>query len=233
VRLICIHHAGGNANVFRPWPRLLPGWIEVLALELPGHGCRSSEPACTSVDTLLDGMLPALQPHLDRPFAFFGHSMGALLASELCHRLVRAGGPLPVHLFVAGLGAPHLLEWGESVLHLSRAQLLRRIEELEGTPPEILQHEELLDVVLPIIRNDFVMMERYQPRTERSLPVAISAFAGTREKITPAQLAGWSEYTSVGLSQERLPGGHFFVATATAELLGLIARTLEAHGLPG
>ncbi|TXC66112.1 thioesterase [Piscinibacter aquaticus] len=108
LRLVCFHHAGVGAAVYRPWAVDLPPDVEVCAIELPGRGSRLREAPLDSVARIVSELIPHLQAEVDRPFAFFGHSMGAVLAYETAVALSAAGGPVPQHLFVSGRRPPHV-----------------------------------------------------------------------------------------------------------------------------
>src|SRR5690348_14255637 len=108
LRLFCFPYAGGGALVFRDWADALPGSVEVCPVQMPGREARFREPAFTRLPLLIEAMAEALRPHLDRPFAFFGHSLGALVAFELSRRLCRDRGPKPVLVFVSGCAAPQV-----------------------------------------------------------------------------------------------------------------------------
>jgi pyochelin biosynthesis protein PchC len=102
VSLFCFPHAGGAASYFRGWPAGLAPGIEVLAVQYPGREDRAVEPCLTTVADLADQIQAALGPSLPGTFAFFGHSMGAILAFEVARRIAREQGRGPAHLFVSG-----------------------------------------------------------------------------------------------------------------------------------
>src|SRR5262249_24060572 len=107
LRLFCFPYAGRGASLYRGWSRRLPSWIDLRPVQLPGREERIREQAFTDMDALCAALLPSLAPYLDMPVAFFGHSMGALIAYQAATRL-RDQGCIPVHLVVSGQRAPHL-----------------------------------------------------------------------------------------------------------------------------
>jgi medium-chain acyl-[acyl-carrier-protein] hydrolase len=229
LRLYCAPYAGGGAGVFRTWPADLDQRVEVRAILYPGRERRFPEPALSSVEELADQLVPAMLPALDPPFALFGHSLGAMVAFEVARRLL-AGGQPPVHLLVSGAHAPHLTRRARQYHQLPDAEFLREITQLGGTPPELVDHAELLELLLPALRADFTAAETYEREPGQPLPCPITAFGGAADPLVdrPA-LEGWSAHTAAGFRLHELPGDHFFPTTARAELLQLVNQELTAH----
>lgn len=213
-RLFCFPHAGVGAAVYRQWSTVLPADIEVCAIQLPGRANRLREPAMTSVAALVQALVPALKPHLDLPFAFFGHSMGAVLSSEVARGLRDAGAPLPRHLFVSGRRPPH---WPnpDPLLHpLTDADFVAEIQRrYGGIPPEVAAHEELLELLLPSLRADIRALETHQPPSTRApLDCPISVFGGSDDPLTPREhLEGWRSETRGPFRVRVFPGDHFYL----------------------
>src|SRR5205823_631917 len=141
----------------RPWVDALPATIEVCPVQLPGREGRFGEPAFTRMAPLVDALARALPPHLGRPFAFFGHSMGALVGFELARLLRREHGLEPAHLFVSGCAAPQLRDPGRPLHRLPDAEFRQELRRLGGTPPAVLENDELMGLVLPLLRADFAL----------------------------------------------------------------------------
>ncbi len=211
-RVFCIPYAGGSARIYRNWHDWLAPDVEVVAVEPPGRGVHLREEPLDDADALVESLLVAVEPLLDVPFAFFGHSMGALVAFELSRRLVERGRTPPVHLFVSAMRAPHL-EPREPVLSvLSDEEFLAAIRALEGTLPEVLEDRELLSIVLPVLRADFRLSETYRCRGIVPLPLPITVFGGLQdERIFRADLEAWQRHTAQRCLIRLLPGNHFFI----------------------
>src|SRR5437763_15337105 len=156
VRLFCFPYAGGGDSVFRAWQKGLSEAIEVCPVQLPGRGARISEPPFTELSPLVRAAAQALAPHLDKPFAFFGHSMGALICFELARHLRKDGGPQPVHLFVSGRCGPQTPRepFAGDLPDSEFQEMLRRYN---GTPEEVLENRELMELLLPAVRADFAL----------------------------------------------------------------------------
>ncbi|HEU4321534.1 MAG TPA: alpha/beta fold hydrolase [Roseiflexaceae bacterium] len=229
IRLFCLPYAGGGAAIFRLWQQLLPSDIELCPIALPGREHRIRERAHTDLPALLDALVDALWPLLDRPFAIFGHSMGAMIGFELVRTLRRRGGPLPAHLFVSARCAPQVRDRTTISPDLPDEAFLDGIRRLNGTPEEILAHPELLQLLLPMLRADFALIASYQyDATEPPLDCPISVFGGIQDtEITHAELDAWRAHTTQLCMLRMFPGNHFFLQTARAQLLRAIIDDLR------
>lgn len=227
-RLFCFHYAGVGASVYRLWPAALPADLEVCAVQLPGRGNRLREPALPSIPALVEALLPELRPQLDLPFAFFGHSMGAVLASEVARALHRHG-PTPRHLLVSGRRPPH---WPtpDPLLHLlPDAEFVTEINRrYGGIPPEVAQHKELLDLLLPCLRADIAALETHTPPPSREpLSCPISVFGGAADPLTPRDhLDAWRSETTGAFRVRVFPGDHFYLNACREALLADLTATV-------
>jgi medium-chain acyl-[acyl-carrier-protein] hydrolase len=230
IQLFCLPPAGGSAQVFRGWDEALPARVEVCPVELPGRGTRFGERAFTSISALALAASPALVSRPDRPFAFFGHSMGALLAFELARELRRSYGLTPEHLFVAANEAPQA-QRAETTHALAGAAFVERLRELGGTPSEVLANSELFELLRPALRADLEASETYVFVREPPLDCPISVFGGLEDTSVEADdLHAWREHTTAAFSVSMLPGDHFFPRTARRELLAALAGALIPTG---
>lgn len=227
VRLFCFPYAGGGASIYRGWQALLPEAIEVCPVQLPGRENRIKEAPYTRVEPLVEALVPALAPLMDRPFALFGHSMGALIAFELARALRRANAPLPIHLFAVALPAPHL-RW-PARHDLPREELLMLIRRYSATPEAVLQDEELLDRhILPLLRADFAITDAYAHTNEPPLALPFSVFGGAQDAVVPAEaLPEWAAHSTYPLAQRMFEGGHFFPAADREAVARAISEALR------
>ena len=231
LRLFCFPYAGGGASVYRLWPRGLPADLEVVGVQPPGRESRWRETALRDADAMADEALHAIEARLDRPFAFFGHSMGAIVAYEVAHRLDAAGGPAPRHLIVSGRPAPSVPEVHPPIHDLPREEFIEQIRRYSGTPEEVLQNDELMSLLEPLLRADFAVSESYEHDPGRAkLDVPLTAIGGTDDPDVPVDaLEPWSEETSGPFRKHVIEGGHFFVNEQRDETLAIVARTLVPH----
>jgi surfactin synthase thioesterase subunit len=230
-RLLCFPHAGAAASMFRAWSDQLGPDIDVLAAQLPGRENRIAEPAYDDLAPLVDAVHAGLLAHLDRPFAVFGHSMGALLGYALTRRLVDAGGSRPEVLFVSAYPAAHLPADDDDDVHrLDDDALVARMRDYAGTPSAVLDDPELSRMLLPTIRADFKICETYAHTVAPPLPVDLVAFAGRADvEAPPESMVRWFELGSARFELHCVDGGHFFLQQSLGSVLDVVkARCLGA-----
>jgi surfactin synthase thioesterase subunit len=227
VRLICFPFAGAGASIYQDW--LLPAELngEVWAVRPPGREGRHGEPDATRLEELVAAYATHLVPLLDRPFAFFGHSLGALAAYEVTRLLRRRGGPLPAHLFVSAFRAPHLPPSRPAISPLDDARLVERLLRMAGPSPSSIRDPELLLFTAPSIRADCALIERYVYRAEPPLPMPLTAFgAGDDCEVDLDEVSAWSAHTAGRFRMRELAGGHLFVRDLAGSILTEIASAL-------
>jgi medium-chain acyl-[acyl-carrier-protein] hydrolase len=181
----------------------------------------------TQMLSLVQAAAEALLPYLDKPFAFFGHSMGALVGFELARQLRRQNSPKPNHLFVSGCFAPDIPD--PYPLHnLPDSELLEGLRRLNGMPQEALENAELMRLILPTLRADCTVTETYDYTNEPSLDCSISAFGGLQDDLVSRDhLEAWRKQTTASFSLRMFPGDHFFLQTAQPLLLQILSRELQ------
>ena len=228
LRLYCLPSAGGGTALFRAWPPLLPDDVEVCAVQLPGRDARHAEPPFTRLTPLVLALADALASELDRPYALYGHSMGARVAFELAREQRRRGRPGPRLLVVSGRRAPHAPD--RDPLHaLGDPQLIARLSRIGGTPELVLREPELMALFLPVLRADLAVNELEDHRDEPPLACPILAYAGSHdERCRPDELDAWRDHTAGAFAREVLPGTHFFIQSAARELLSSLSRALRS-----
>ncbi|HEY6362704.1 MAG TPA: alpha/beta fold hydrolase [Vicinamibacterales bacterium] len=226
IRLFCFPYAGGGASAYRSWPARLGPAVDVCAIELPGHETRLAEPLYTSFPRLVEAIDGALDNYLDKPFVFFGHSMGALVAFALARRLRARHAPTPVHLMVSGAGAPHLPRTSPPRRSLGDNELLQELQRLDGTPQAVIQNRELMQLLLPIIRADFSLDESLEYTPEPPFDMPMTAFGGWADgDVAPERVAAWSVH-SRRFTLRMFQGNHFFIHN-TPEFLQTLSADLQ------
>lgn len=228
LRVFCVPYAGVGPSAYRRWSDAMPRDIEVGAVHLPGREGRLREPAFTRIEPLVDAVAAGLRPYLDRPYALFGHSMGALVAFELARRFREEGWGEPTRLFVSGRRAAHLPPRHPAIAHLPDSEFIEEIRRrYNGIPDEVLRHSDLLALLLPGLRADLTLIEAHDHRPGHPLECPISAYGGVADaEATQAELVGWREHTRGALSVRMFPGGHFFVQSAHEELVRSVKAEL-------
>jgi medium-chain acyl-[acyl-carrier-protein] hydrolase len=211
VPVFCFPHAGGGASQFRTWSKQWPSWVTLYPVELPGREHRLSDRAFRHLAPLVAALVHALAPYVHRPFVFYGHSMGALIAFELARLLQATAGVQPSHLFVSACQAPHRPLRRPPIHTLPDAAFIREMRRINGTPAEILDCSELMDLMLPTLRADFTLCETYVYRPGPPLRCPISAFGGVDDSLVPREdLLAWQEHTQGSFAVRFMAGGHFF-----------------------
>jgi len=227
LRLFCFPYAGGGALSFRGWGTQLPPGVEVRPIELPGRGMRLKEAPFTRLVPLVEAVVEALLPYLDKPFAFFGHSMGALISFEVARRLRRDQALNPVHLFVSGRRAPQWPDPDPPIHALPEAEFLGELRRLNGTPEAVLANRELMQLLLPVLRADFAVLETYCYEPASPLECPIAAFGGLQDpEVACEMLEAWRQQTRSDFSLQMLPGDHFFLHTSQSLLWQALNHTL-------
>jgi len=233
VRLFCFPYAGGSAVIFRNWAKVLPQSVEVCPIQLPGRGARVREEPFTSMSRLVDALATASSAHLDKPFAFFGHSMGATISFELAHKLYVERGLHPVHMFVSGRRAPQIPDDEPPTFNLPDHEFVEELRRLEGTSPAILCNRELLEVLLPLLRADFELIQAYQYRARSRLECPIMAMGGLADKdVSQEQLEAWRKQSTGQFNIHMFPGNHFFLHEEEKKILQIIERQLSPPRIP-
>lgn len=228
LRLFCFPYAGAGASIYAGWqlPDGLPA--EVWAVQPPGRENRRAEPCITDVDSLVRAYARHLLPLLDRPFAFFGHSLGALAAFELTRLLRQQRAPLPVQLFLAAHRAPDLLPKRGPVSTLSDDQFVARMWEIAGPSRSVIRDPELLLLLAPTIRSDFAACERYRYVPDAPLEAPVTCFAAVDDcELDLPEVAAWERHTFGAFQLRRYRGGHLFVRDHAHQLLAAMADDIR------
>jgi medium-chain acyl-[acyl-carrier-protein] hydrolase len=229
LRLFCFPYAGVGASCYRAWPALLPPEFELCAVQPPGREGRLREPPFRSIPELVEAAAAGLEPYFDRPFAFFGHSMGALVAFEVARLLRRGGRTGPCWLFASGRRGPRVPDREPPLQHLPDAEFVAEIQRrYGGIPDQVLQHRELLELLLPGLRADVAALDTYVYRPGEPLDCPVTAFGGMADKMTLAEdLDAWRAETRGAFELEMFPGGHFFIDEARPRVVERVVATLR------
>lgn len=217
-RLVCFHHAGGGPSLFRDWHRYVDDETEVWAAALPGRELRFVEAPIDRLEVLAEHLVRALPQ--DLPFAFFGHSLGGVVAFEVARRLHEWRAAVPQRLFVSSSPAPHRCRRSPSRGTFSDDELLRLLAELGGTPEVLLRHPEYAGMLLSVLRADLDLIDTYQVPDSCGARFPIVAYAGTHDISVPAgRMEGWARWATTGLVCRQFEGGHFYLNDHTAALI--------------
>lgn len=229
-RLFCFPYAGGGSYIYTDWVHDFPPDIELIAVQPPGRGRRFAEPAFVRIDALIQNLSQTLLDNFNDgiPFAFFGHSMGALVAYELTQTLRQQGNPQPHMLFVSGHRAPHVPDRYPPVHKMPKETFINKLRDYNGTPQEILDNNEFLELFLPTLRADFTLCETYSYQERDPLHCPIFAFGGISDpQITTEDINAWQAHTTNTFRMRMFVGDHFFLREAQSTLTALIRAALQ------
>lgn len=231
MKLFCFPYAGGSSAIFNRWKSYIGSDIEIRAIELAGRGKRIHEVHYSDFNKVIDDVLALIIDEIKggNNYAFFGHSMGAKIAFELAQRIIEKGLPAPRHIFFSGRGAPYVLGKDEKEYHkLPDEEFKKEILNMGGTPKEFFEYPELVDVFLPLLKNDFRLAAREVTGKEiNPLPCSITIFIGKDEELTPEQIDSWKKYTSGDCTVHYFNGGHFFINEKIEEVIDKINKTIH------
>jgi medium-chain acyl-[acyl-carrier-protein] hydrolase len=229
-RLFLFPYAGGGPAVFRTWPAGLPDPIEVWIAHYPGRGSRHNESPIKQITTLIERLSEAIHPFMDKPFAFFGHSLGGLVAFELTRHSRRKSLPGPEVLFVSACGAPHIPDPYPPIHELPDSEFLKALQQLNGIPSELSDQPDVMQLLLPTLRADFQAMESYVYTSgEPPLDSPIVTFGGLNDpRLNRERLEDWCLQTNSDFKSQYFPGDHFFINTARKAIIASILAELTA-----
>ena len=228
IRLFCFPFAGAGTAVFYPWSKALPEWIEMRPVLLPGRESRLREEPITQISFLIEEMVAAIEPLCNLPCAFFGHSLGAVIAFELSCRLSKNSEKKPVHLFLSSRRAPHLPSRNPNLHELPDAIFIEQVQKrYNGVPQQILSDPELLKLFLPAMRADFTILETTLHVEEPPGNIPITMFGGVDDPtVTFGELNAWKKYTTSTFTVLMLPGDHFYLLNQRSNILTIIEKEL-------
>lgn len=228
-RIVCLPHAGGSAGFFRGWADHLPSTFELVVVQYPGREERIDDVPIDSMPVLVDALIKDIPPIIDRPYLLFGHSMGAAVAHELCLAMMHRDLRLPLRLVVSAREPPIHHKGGHWHLATDTA-LCGELLRLGGTSSTLLRSEELRSLVLPVIRNDYRLIETYHPTQDQPpLPIPLSAFIGREDgELTSKQAADWALFGAEVFELRSFPGGHFYLTEQKAAVVADLLRSFQA-----
>ncbi len=215
MRLFCFPFAGGSANTYFSWIDKFSNDVELILIQPPGRGTRFAEQAHCSMDGLVSELMQFAQFFCEKPFILFGHSLGSRVAYDLCCRLQSLNMRLPEYFVASGSGAPHLSDDMEHIHNLPQDLLVKKLEELNGTPQEVLQNSELMELMMPPLRAAFEIADTYLSR-KIIMPFPIMVLTGKQDiHVKKYQAEAWGELSNKTCSKVEFPGDHFFINELT------------------
>ncbi|QOQ54192.1 thioesterase II family protein [Bacillus amyloliquefaciens] len=228
IKLFCIPHAGGLSSIYSEWNNSVGPEIELIPVELAGRGSRFSEKCYKTINQAVDDITEfVLKKHNNKCYAIYGHSMGAYISYEVILKLMKLTDNLPQHLFVSGKGAPHLTK--ESFIsNLPDKQMIQWLNKLGGIPNDLIENYELMKLFLPMIRNDYKLIENYSNKIKKKLSnVTLTVLTGKfDDSLTIREVEGWKEYSEKRVDIYQINGGHFFINESDTEVISIVRDKL-------
>lgn len=217
-RLFCFPYAGGSADIYRTWQRWFPEQLDLCLVHLPGRGKNLNQRAFLRLVPLVADIADHISLLTGVPYALFGHSMGALISFELARELIRRQGSGPKHLFVSGCRAPQYPRDRPVTFNLPHDAFLRELGKLNGTPKEVLNNPELMELFSDLLRSDFEVVETYEYRPVQPLSCPITVYGGMGDELVPEESCHhWQKQTSASCRVRMFTGDHFFFRNADSE----------------
>ena len=228
LRLFCFPFAGGGTQAYRTYGQMLPAGVEVCAVQLPGRERRFGAPAPTSVAETVASLLPVMRQMLDLPYAIFGHSLGALTGFELARGMRAAGMPLPLHLIASAHRGPQLPDPDPPIHGLPDDEFIAELSKLNGTPKEVFESPELVELMLPLLRADFAAAETYHYQDQAPLSCPLTALGGDADpEVSVDEIEAWGEQTEAAFDFQILDGDHFFFQQSQARFIQILNDVLD------
>lgn len=227
IDLLCLPCAGASATMYLRWRRLLPQWIRIVPLELPGRGVRLGEPHAEDYRTLVAQLCAELPGRHGNRWALFGHSMGALLAHGLVQQLQASGASLPGLVFASGSPAP---AWRDPERFADKdddASLIADLRRQGGTPEAVFDSPELLRMTLDTLGADYRICASFEYRPGKPMRMPLHVFGGRQDEIQPDRLEAWQREAAGAFSLQWFEGGHFFIRQREMDVLQAVASRLR------
>jgi medium-chain acyl-[acyl-carrier-protein] hydrolase len=226
MRLFCFHYGGGSASIFKKWAQDLIPETELVAIQLPGREERFNEALLDNINDITNNLFLNFD-YIDKPFIFFGHSIGALIAFEFA-RILRVKSQIqPEHLIVSGTKAPQTPLKKAPIHNLSEIQFIQELRKYNGIPNYILQDKEIMSIFMPIIRADFKVSEIYSYHHQPPMDFPITALGGSHDDtFDNNDLELWKEQTKIYFKQYTLEGDHFFINSSYPEVIKIVNQIL-------
>jgi surfactin synthase thioesterase subunit len=212
LRLICFPYAGGSATIYMSWVKFLPKNVELVIVQPPGRGTRMFEQAFSTMASLTTELLKVFPNYIDKPYIFFGHSLGSRVAFELTKQLQILSLPLPQYFIASGSRGPHIASTKKSIHHLPDDEFIAELKRLNGTPQAVIENKELMELFLPLLRADFEIADNYCFTGNVSFNCPIFVLSGEEDiDITQFHLESWGDFFNSTAEVHMISGNHFFI----------------------
>jgi len=226
INLLCFTFAGGNKYSYRLLFDKAPYFLNVITIEYPGRGSRIKEQLISDIHTLVNDLYKQVQSIVDiDKYAIYGHSLGGLVAYLMTLKLLENNHKQPEYLFITGTTGPSSFSRTQKKRYLlSHDEFVKEIKDLGGMPDEILQNEDLLSFLEPILRNDFKVSEEYIYKDHPPLNIPITVITGTEEDMENEDVLLWQKESNLNVDFMQMEGGHFFILQHIDKIMEIISE---------
>ena len=233
IKLFCLPFAGGNKHCYRDYKARFPSFLNFIPLEYPGRGMRIRESLQTDMRAIVDDLYYQITDSLEEEYAFYGHSLGGIIAYQLTKKIIDNGRRQPLHLFVTGSPGPSSVEGKEKNIHLlDKTEFHEELKKLRGLPDEVLADKALMDFFEPVLRADFKVSETYLYEETEPMDVPITVITGSEEDMKQTEIYVWQKESSRKVDFRVMQGHHFFIYSHVVEIVDIIVQkliTLQKH----
>lgn len=228
INLICFPFAGGSAYSYASFQQFVPNNIKLITVEPPGRGKRIDQPLLPDIQSIANDVYDQVKPLLKEPYAFYGHSMGTIVAYLITKRIIKEGLPQPLHLFVSGRMGPSAKDNEPHIHHLPQNEFREKLKEIGGSPDEFLDDDNLMSFFEPILRADFRSNELYEYEgITAPFDIPVTVMIGKEEKINEYEAMAWQQETTKPIEVYWFSGGHFFILDHVQEIMRIIGNKLK------
>lgn len=227
INLFCLPFSGGNAYSYREFSQYIADFVNIVAIDLPGHGKKMAEPLLTNIYNMADYIFHHMKADLNRPYGIYGHSMGTILGYLVSQKIVQKNLAHPLHLFFSGRHGPQGICKEKDWHLLPKEEFIENVMSYGGIPEEVAAEKDLMDLFVPIMRADFQAVSEYIYEDTAPLDIPVTVMIGLDEDITYEEALQWQEVTTHPLSVKQFPGNHFFIFDHWPEIGHVISQTLS------
>ncbi|MGM9978313.1 MAG: thioesterase II family protein [Clostridium sp.] len=226
-QLFCLPYAGGSATIYYKFSKYLNDNIEVVPVELAGRGMRADESGYNDFEDIVEDVSNIILNEWNgNEFSIIGYSMGSLIAYEVYYKLLKKRNIIPKNMFMCAATSPNVEDRRKIPTDTSDEEFCRRVTELGGMSPEILEDKELLKIFLPIIRNDIKVYNKYVFK-EREEKIKSNVFVlYSDEENDYDRIWEWRNYCVNNCNFTRFQGGHFFINKYLKDIIEIINNNI-------
>lgn len=229
ISLFCLPFSGGTVYSYQKFKPHFPKSVTMIPVELPGHGKRIRELLLTDIHAMIEDLYAQIRPKLQTPYALYGHSLGALLSYLLICKFANEQAPLPFHLFVSGHQGPSIPEKEKDLHLLPQREFIARLQQYGGLPQEVVEHRELMDLFVPMLKADFQAISDYHYTPAPKLNLPITVMFGSEEAISREEALAWQEVAVRTIQLQKFSGKHFFIFDHPQAIVQLILYTISRN----